>query len=76
MNANFLLQHLADTDLDYEKAILHGKLGQHDSALEILVNNLQNYEPSAALLLSQTVAGQEENHNNSDKRLRKGRLMW
>ena len=44
LNANFLLQHLADTDLDYEKAILHGKLGQHDSALEILVNNLQNYQ--------------------------------
>ena len=43
LNSNFLLQHLADTDMDYEKAILHGKLGQHDKALEILVNNLQDF---------------------------------
>ena len=29
LNANFLLQHLNDTNLNYEKAILHGKFGQH-----------------------------------------------
>ena len=44
LNANFLLQHLNDTNLNYEKAILHGKLGQHDKALNILVSKLQNYE--------------------------------
>ena len=44
LNANFLLQHLNDTNLNYEKAILHGKLGQHDQALNILVSKLENYK--------------------------------
>ena len=44
LNANFLLQHIADTNLNYEKAILHGKLGQHDKALNILVRKLNNYK--------------------------------
>ena len=44
LNANFLLQHLNDTNLNYEKAILHGKLGQHDKALNILVSKLENYK--------------------------------
>ena len=44
LNANFLLQHLSDTNLNYEKAILHGKLGQHDKALNILVSKLENYK--------------------------------
>ena len=43
LNAQYLLQHLKDTKLDYEKAILHGKLGDHERALEILVNNVGNY---------------------------------
>ena len=44
LNANFLLQQIADTGLDYEKAILHGKLGEHQKALDILVNNLQDHD--------------------------------
>jgi len=59
LNANFLLQHLADTDLEYEKAILHGKLGQHDTALEILVNNLQNFE-MAESYIDDITANQKE----------------
>merc|ERR1711874_305491 len=34
-------KHLNDTNLNYEKAILHGKLGQHDQALNILVSKLE-----------------------------------
>ena len=44
LNANFLLQQIADTGLDYEKAILHGKLGEHQKALDILVNKLEDYK--------------------------------
>jgi len=44
LNAKFLLQNLKDTDLNYEKAILHGKLGEHDRALDILVNKLQDFQ--------------------------------
>eukprot|EP00092_Neocalanus_flemingeri_P053826 GFUD01063332.1.p1 GENE.GFUD01063332.1~~GFUD01063332.1.p1 ORF type:complete len:841 (+),score=220.95 GFUD01063332.1:74-2596(+) len=44
LNAKFLLQNLKDTDLNYEKAILHGKLGEHDRALDILVNKLKDYK--------------------------------
>jgi len=44
LNAKFLLQNLKDTDLNYEKAILHGKLGEHDRALDILVNKLKDYQ--------------------------------
>jgi len=44
LNAKFLLQNLKDTDLNYEKAILHGKLGEHDRALDILVNKLKNHD--------------------------------
>jgi len=43
LNASFLLQNLQDTDLDYEKAILHGKMGEHDKALDILVNKMHDY---------------------------------
>jgi len=44
LNAKFLLQNLKDTDLNYEKAILHGKLSEHDRALDILVNKLKDYQ--------------------------------
>ena len=37
LNAQFLLQKLAWTDLYYEQAILQGRLGAHDKALELLV---------------------------------------
>ena len=43
LNANFLLQKLSDTDLNYQKAILHGKLGENEKALDILVNSLHDY---------------------------------
>jgi len=29
-------------DLEYEKAILHGKMGEHDKALDILVNKVKD----------------------------------
>ena len=44
LNASFLLQQIADTSLEYEKAILHGKLGEHPKALDILVNRIQDHK--------------------------------
>ena len=41
LNARFLLHQLADTELHYERAVLHGKLGEHERALDILVNTVQ-----------------------------------
>lgn len=43
LNANFLLEKLSSTDLNYQKAILHGKLGENEKALDILVNSLHDY---------------------------------
>jgi len=37
LNSQFLLQQLKDTDLFYEQAILEGKLGNHERALQLLV---------------------------------------
>ena len=39
-------QHLDSTSLHYEKAILYGKLGEHDKALNILVKKVR--DPEAA----------------------------
>ena len=44
LNAQFLLQQLRDTDLYYEQAILQGKLGAHDRALDLLVNKAKDYQ--------------------------------
>ena len=46
IQARFLLQHLDSTSLHYEKAILYGKLGEHDKALNILVKKVR--DPEAA----------------------------
>jgi len=46
IQAQFLLQHLQNTDFHYEQAILHGKMGNHDNALNILVKKLG--DPKAA----------------------------
>ena len=37
LNSQFLLQQLKDTDLFYEQAVLEGKLGNHERALQLLV---------------------------------------
>lgn len=61
LNAKFLLQNLKDTPLNYEKAILHGKLGEHDRALDILVNRLKNYD------LAETYCDDISANNNESK---------
>ena len=42
LNAQFLLQQLKDTDLFYEQAVLEGKLGNHERALQLLVEKAQD----------------------------------
>jgi len=43
LNSQFLLQQLKDTDLFYEQAVLEGKLGNHERALQLLVEKAQDY---------------------------------
>ena len=38
-----MLQQLKDTDLFYEQAVLEGKLGNHERALQLLVEKAQDY---------------------------------
>ena len=40
LNAAFLLQQLQQTELHYETAVLHGRLGEHATALNILVRRV------------------------------------
>ena len=42
IQARFLLQHLDSTGLHYEEAILYGKLGEHEKALNILVKKVRD----------------------------------
>lgn len=39
----FLLDKIKDTDMHMERAILHGKLEEHDQALDILVHHLKDF---------------------------------
>ncbi|XP_007883285.2 transforming growth factor-beta receptor-associated protein 1 homolog [Callorhinchus milii] len=41
---HLLLGRIKDTDLYVERAILHGKLEEHDKALEILVHRLKDFQ--------------------------------
>jgi len=43
LNTQFLLDKLEETDLMYERAILHGRLKQYDRALDILVNKMKDH---------------------------------
>lgn len=65
LNTQFLLQQLKDTDLYYEQAILQGKLGAHDKALDILVNLVKDHK------LAETYC---DDISDTDKALR-GRLL-
>ena len=43
LNTQFLIDKLEETDLMYERAILHGRLKQYDRALDILVNKMNDH---------------------------------
>ena len=44
LNPSFLLSQIRNLGLEYEEAILHGKLNEHNRALDILVNRLHDTE--------------------------------